>query len=194
MRADTTLDHKHGNFSYYILPASILRLAGEIPDMSSKEDKEQLRMPFVFTNLILKFCKDSVMLSPPYHPPVLALFFSKMGRMHGLDAPGCCGCPTWMQQNSPVHRLAPKQPSTYPTNHFTEQCRYISHSIAKCLEFHQTQNKFYKIPLPASTSSHAWWSSFLGPRPDRTHCICHATLMNASCKLSTELRHDDIRS
>ena len=52
MRADTTLDHKHGNFSYYILPASILRLAGEIPDMSSKEDKEQLRIPFVFTNLI----------------------------------------------------------------------------------------------------------------------------------------------
>ena len=74
MRADTTLDHKHGNFSYCILPAALLRFSGEIPDMSSKEDKEPLRMPFVFTNLILKFCKDSVMLSPPYHPPVLALF------------------------------------------------------------------------------------------------------------------------
>ena len=197
MRADTTLDHKHGNFSYYILPASILRLAGEIPDMSSKEDKEQLRMPFVFTNLILKFCKDSVMLSPPYHPPVLALF-----------SPRWVGCMVSMPQTDvgaqpecnrillsiQVAVFAPQQPSTYPTNHFTQQDRYISHSIAKCLEFHQTQNKFYKIPLPASTSSRTWWSSFLGPRPDRTHCICHAALMNASCKLSTELRHDDIRS
>ena len=133
------------------------------------------------------------MLSPPYHPPVLALFSPRwVGCMVSMPQAAVGAQPEcnrillsigWPHSNLPLIR-----PIILPN-----VVTYLT-ALQRCLEFHQTQNKFYKIPLPASTSSHAWWSSFLGPRPDRTHCICHATLMNASCKLSTELRHDDIRS
>ena len=161
MRADTTLDHKHGNFSYCILPAALLRFSGEIPDMSSKEDKEPLRMPFVFTNLILKFCKDSVMLSPPYHPPVLALFSPRwVGCMVSMPQAAVGAQPECNRillsiQFGPTATFHLSDQSFYPMSlHISQHCKGVWNFIRLKISFTRSRCQH---PLPATLGGPASW-------------------------------------
>ena len=161
MRADTTLDHKHSNFSYCILPAALLRSSGEIPDMSSKEDKEPLRMPFVFTNLILKFCKDSVMLSPPYHPPVLALFSPRwVGCMVSMPQAAVGAQPECNRillsiQFGPTATFHLSDQSFYPMSlHISQHCKGVWNFIRLKISFTRSRCQH---PLPATLGGPASW-------------------------------------